>query len=149
MENNHKFNFFKINRNKNTTSQQLLATSGVIIIFLSFFLKTISSISKGLPPLINTMSIIGIVIGVLFFILSFIPTRKTKKSSNNKACKDDACSSHNATMPNVCNYCGSKLDKNQSVCSQCGYAQEIKCKKCGYINSSSNTYCTNCDNKLD
>ena len=69
--------------------------------------------------------------------------------SKKENCNDDACSAHNASYNEVCNYCGSKLDKNQSICSQCGHAQEIKCKKCGYINSSSNTYCTNCDNKLD
>ena len=71
------------------------------------------------------------------------------KSSEKENCNDNVCSSHNAKYTKVCNYCGSALGKNENICRQCGQTQEIKCKKCGYKNKGSNTYCSNCDSRLD
>ena len=139
--------------------------------FLSSF--NIFSFGPNLLPVFLALILIGILILIICVLVYFIgqghkiikinkttnisdstqsislDNSKTPSNNSKNNCDDNACSSHNARYNEVCNYCGSKLDKNQSICSQCGHAQEIKCKKCGYINSSSNTYCTNCDNKLD
>ena len=150
MENDHNKNNFKLNSNKEITSQSILKTSGVFLLVFCLFLKMSLGSLPETAPIINIITLVLFIVGIICLVLSYTTKSNLKKKNiKTKPCDDDACSAHNASYNDVCNYCGSKLDKNQSVCSQCGHAQEIKCKKCGYINSSSNTYCTNCDNKLD